>query len=203
MSDIASRSLTLRERDARVIADIARLRFSPVSLVGGRGSRLIEEGGRELLDFGSSFGPAILGHGHPSMVEAVSGAVANMGGASLSAYANENAVALAEDLLRVTPGRGERRVWFGHSGSDANDTAMKVHLVCGILARRSVGVEQHQRPYRAHPLAAAPRPDVAALSGSVQRDFHIGRGAQVPRLSVRHGISAHTGCRHVHRADPR
>lgn len=126
MSDTASRGLTLRERDARVIADIARLRFSPVSLVGGRGSRLIEEGGRELLDFGSSFGPAILGHGHPAMVEAVTAAVSNMGGASLSAYANENAVALAEDLLRVTPGRGERRVWFGHSGSDANDTAMKV-----------------------------------------------------------------------------
>ena len=126
MSDIASRGLTLRERDARVIADIARLRFSPVSLVGGRGSRLIEEGGRELLDFGASFGPAILGHGHPAMVEAVTAAVSNMGGASLSAYANENAVALAEDLLRVTPGSGERRVWFGHSGSDANDTAMKV-----------------------------------------------------------------------------
>ena len=126
MSDTASRGLTLRERDARVIADIARLRFSPVSLVGGRGNRLIEEGGRELLDFGASFGPAILGHGHPAMVEAVTAAVSNMGGASLSAYANENAVALAEDLLRLTPGRGERRVWFGHSGSDANDTAMKV-----------------------------------------------------------------------------
>src|ERR1700723_1032899 len=126
MSDTASGRLTLREREARVIADIARLRFSPVSLVGGRGSRLIEEGGRELLDFGASFGPAILGHGHPAMVEAVTAAVSNMGGGSLSAYANENAVALAEDLLRVTPGRGERRVWFGHSGSDANDCAMRV-----------------------------------------------------------------------------
>jgi len=45
-----SRGGTLRERDARVIANIARLRFSPLSLVGGRGNRLIEEGGRELLD---------------------------------------------------------------------------------------------------------------------------------------------------------
>jgi len=26
----------------------------------------------------------------------------------------------------VTPGQGERRVWFGHSGSDANDCAMRV-----------------------------------------------------------------------------
>jgi 4-aminobutyrate aminotransferase len=118
--------LTLRERDARVIANIARLRFSPLSLVGGRGNRLIEEGGRELLDLGASFGPTILGHSHPAIIAAVNAAVSNMAGASLSAYANENAVALAEDLLRITPGQGERRVWFGHSGSDANDTAMRV-----------------------------------------------------------------------------
>jgi len=31
----SSRGASLRERDARVIANIARLRFSPLSLVGG------------------------------------------------------------------------------------------------------------------------------------------------------------------------
>src|SRR5580704_15649710 len=126
MNNSASQAMTLRERDAKVIADIARLRFSPVGLVGGHGNRLIEEGGRQLLDFGASFGPAILGHSHPAIIEAVTAAVSRMAGASLSAYPNENAVALAEDLLRITPGKGERRVWFGHSGSDANDTAMRV-----------------------------------------------------------------------------
>jgi 4-aminobutyrate aminotransferase len=117
---------SLRERDARVIANIARLRFSPLSLVGGRGNRLIEEGGRELLDLSASFGAASLGYSHPAIREAVSAACAGMAGASLLSYPNENAVALAEDLLRLTPGREERRVWFGHSGSDANDCAMRV-----------------------------------------------------------------------------
>ena len=116
----------LQERDARVIANIGRLRFSPLSLVGGRGNRLIEEGGRQLLDLSASFGPAILGYSHPAITEAVTKACANMAGASLLAFPNDNAVALAEDLLRLTPGRGERRVWFGHSGSDANDCAMRV-----------------------------------------------------------------------------
>src|SRR5271169_3912901 len=119
-------SVSLRERDAAVIANIGRLRFSPLSLVGGRGNRLIEEGGRELLDLSASFGPAILGYSHPAITQAVTRACASMAGASLLAYPNENAVALAEDLLRLTPGRGERRVWFGHSGSDANDCAMRV-----------------------------------------------------------------------------
>ena len=117
---------SLRDRDARVIANIGRLRFSPLSLVGGRGNRLIEEGGRELLDLSASFGPAILGYSHPAITAAISAASASMAGASLLAFPNENAVALAEELLRLTPGSGERRVWFGHSGSDANDCVMRV-----------------------------------------------------------------------------
>ena len=119
-------NLSLRERDARTIAEIGRLRFSPLSLVGGKGNRLIEEGGRSLLDLSGSAGPAILGYGHPAIVEAVESAVRNMAGASLLLYPNEPAVSLAERLLAVTPGEGERRVWFGHSGSDANDCAVRV-----------------------------------------------------------------------------
>jgi 4-aminobutyrate aminotransferase len=117
---------SLCERDARVIAGISRLRFSPLSVIGGCGNRLIEEGGRRLLDLSASFGPAILGYSHPAITQAVTQACASMAGACLPALPNENAVALAEDLLRLTPGRGERRVWFGHSGSDANDCVMRV-----------------------------------------------------------------------------
>lgn len=118
--------LSLRERDARVIAAIGRLRFSPFSLIGGKGNRLIEEGGRSILDLSGSAGPAALGYGHPAIVEAVEKSVRDMAGASLLLYPNEPAVSLAEDLLRITPGNGERRVWFGHSGSDANDCAVRV-----------------------------------------------------------------------------
>jgi len=118
-------ALSLIERDAKVIAHIGRLRFSPVGVIGGRGSRLIEEGGRELLDLSSSWGAASLGYAHPAVTDAVTAACANMAGASLLSFPNENAVALAEDLLRLTPGGAPRRVWFGHSGSDANDCALR------------------------------------------------------------------------------
>src|SRR5271155_2250966 len=117
---------SLRERDARVIANIGKLRFSPLSLVGGHGCRLIEEGGRQLLDLSASFGPACLGNGHPAIARAVMAACQNMAGASLLAFPNENAVALAGELPRITPGREPQRAWFGHSGSDANDCALRV-----------------------------------------------------------------------------
>ena len=119
-------NLGLRQRDAAAIAQIGKLRFSPLSLVGGRGNRLIEEGGRALLDLSGSAGPAILGYSHPRIAQAVERAVRDMPGASLLLYPNAPAVTLAERLLAITPGAGERRVWFGHSGSDANDCALRV-----------------------------------------------------------------------------
>ena len=98
LSTSAGLAQSLRERDARVIANIGRLRFSPLSLVGGHGCRLIEEGGRQLLDLSASFGPASLGNGHAAITRAVTAACENMAGASLLAFPNENAVALAEEL---------------------------------------------------------------------------------------------------------
>src|SRR5271155_5845825 len=115
----------LLARDAGAIAGIGRLRFSPLCVIGGHGSRLTEAGGRTLLDLSASWGAASLGYGHAGLTEAVTRACADMAGAGLLSLPNENAVALAEELLQLTPGRGERRVWFGHSGSDANDCALR------------------------------------------------------------------------------
>lgn len=116
----------LLARDARAIAKVGKLRFCPVTVARGEGSYLIDEGGRRLLDLSASCGPAIAGYGHPQISDAVARATREMAGASLLAYPNEEAVALAEELLRITPGGGDRRVWFGHSGSDANDCAVRV-----------------------------------------------------------------------------
>ena len=116
----------LMTRDGRTIADIERLRFFPATAVGGAGSYVIEEGGRRVLDFSGSWGAASLGYSHPAVVEAVSAAVGDMGAICLGSCAVEPAVGLAEDLLARLPGGGERRVWFGHSGSDANDTVVRL-----------------------------------------------------------------------------
>jgi 4-aminobutyrate aminotransferase len=115
----------LAERDARCVAGIEKLRFFPLSVKGGRGSYLIDEDGREVLDLSASWGAASLGYGHPAIHEAVARAAKDMASASILSSINEPAVRLAELLLELTPGHGERRVWLGHSGSDANETAVR------------------------------------------------------------------------------
>ena len=108
----------------------------PVSAVGGAGSRIVEEGGRRVLDFAASWGAASLGYSHPAVIEAVTAAVGDMASASLASYAVAPAVGLAEDLLARFPDDRERRVWFGHAGSDANDAV--VRLLEAATPRRGI-----------------------------------------------------------------
>ncbi len=116
---------SLYERDARALSKLQKLRFFPLAVVGGQGCRLTGDDGRSLLDLSASWGAAGLGHGHPALREGVAQALANQAGASTLSAANEPAVALAERLLALVPGEGERRVWLGHSGSDANEAVAR------------------------------------------------------------------------------
>ncbi|MCP5076360.1 MAG: aspartate aminotransferase family protein [Rhodobacteraceae bacterium] len=113
---------SLYERDGLALSKLQKLRFFPLALTGGHGSYVVDETGRDLLDLSASWGAASLGHSHPALIDAVSAALANQAGASVLSSTNEAAVRLAERLLDLTPGTGDRKVWLGHSGSDANET---------------------------------------------------------------------------------
>ncbi|WP_337183735.1 aspartate aminotransferase family protein [Shinella sp.] len=116
----------LYARESRSVSKMAHLRFFPQAVVGGSGAYLTGDDGRRLLDFSASWGAASLGHAHNAVRDAVNRALRDQAGASYLSSANEPCVLLAEKLLSLVPARARGRVWFGHSGSDANETVARV-----------------------------------------------------------------------------
>ena len=112
-------------RDGQYVAGLQKLRFFPLALNGGHGAYVVDEAGRDLLDLSAAWGAASLGYGHPAIVEAVSVAVRNPAGASILSATHLGAVDLAQQILATLPELTDHKVWFGHSGSDANETAFR------------------------------------------------------------------------------
>ena len=116
----------LYARESRSVSTMAHLRFFPQAVVGGSGAYLTGDDGRQLLDFAASWGAASLGHSHRAVRAAVDRALSDQAGASYLSTANEPCMLLAEKLLSLVPERARGRVWFGHSGSDANETVARM-----------------------------------------------------------------------------
>ena len=106
------------------------------------------------------------------------------GSGGLSAV-HPDSVGLAEDLLALVPGSGERRVYLGHSGSDANDVALRAcryatgrrtivafehsyHGGVGVAMGVSASTSMRARPIRLRVPAISPfrpvRGDVGLMS---------------------------------------
>lgn len=93
----------------------------PIFARRSEGPYLFTEDGRRLIDFCLSFGPLILGHAHPAVVEAIAQAAAR--GTSY-AVTTEAEIELAERLKRAIPSM--ERVRMVSSGTEAVMTAIRV-----------------------------------------------------------------------------
>jgi glutamate-1-semialdehyde 2,1-aminomutase len=93
---------------------------TPRFIERGAGAYLFDADGREYIDMVCSWGPMILGHTHPAVVEAVAGALAK--GTSFGA-ATAGEVALAEEIVARAP---VERVRLVNSGTEATMTALRL-----------------------------------------------------------------------------
>jgi 4-aminobutyrate aminotransferase-like enzyme len=106
----------------------------PLVVDHAAGATLVDPDGNMFIDLAGSFAAATLGHGHPDVTAAIAaqaGRAAHVSSASIS----EQRVGFEEDLVAIAPS-GLDRVLLGISGSDANDTALK--LARTLTGRREV-----------------------------------------------------------------
>jgi glutamate-1-semialdehyde 2,1-aminomutase len=101
---------------------------SPITIARGRGACLTDVDGNDYLDFIGSWGPMILGHAHPAVLEAVIAATRD--GSSFGAP-SEPETELAELVVEAIP--SVEMVRFVSSGTEASMSA--VRLARGFTGR--------------------------------------------------------------------
>jgi acetylornithine/N-succinyldiaminopimelate aminotransferase len=94
-------------------------------LVRGEGCYVWDADGKKYLDFLAGIAVNSLGHAHPVLVDAVSRQVATL--AHISNYfASPSQIELAERLRRLSGAGDTGRVYFGNSGAEAIEAAIKL-----------------------------------------------------------------------------
>ena len=111
---------TLTQRDNEFVANTYR-RF-PVEVTHGKGSLLWDTDGKRYIDMGSGIGVTAFGIADDAWQAAVTAQLSQVQHTS-NLYYTEPCAALAERLCRRT---GMSRVFFGNSGAEANECAIKV-----------------------------------------------------------------------------
>lgn len=94
---------------------------TPAFLVRAKGAHVTDAEGRDLVDLVASWGPAILGHAHPEVVEAVQDAAAH--GLSFGASTPAEALLAEEVERRVGP---VERLRLVSTGTEATMTAIRL-----------------------------------------------------------------------------
>ena len=99
----------------------------PVAFTHGRGARLFDEQGREYLDALAGIAVNGLGHAHPKLVAALTEQVGRLIHTS-NIYRVREQEQLADRLCALS---GLQEVFFGNSGSEANEGALKLVRLYG------------------------------------------------------------------------
>ena len=94
----------------------------PVEIVSGKGSRLVDVGGKSYVDMGSGIGVTAFGFGDEAWTAAVTQQLGKVQHTS-NLYYTEPCAKLAKVLCEKT---GMKKVFFGNSGAEANECAIKV-----------------------------------------------------------------------------
>src|SRR4030067_3630578 len=112
-------------KDQRFVSQ-SYTRVYPLVVKKARGMWVEDEDGNRFLDFTSGIAVCNTGHCHPRVVKAIhrqAGQLIHMSGSDFY-YSLQSS--LAANISEITPGPREKRVFFGNSGAEAIEAALKL-----------------------------------------------------------------------------
>src|SRR5262249_34315372 len=113
------------ERDAKSLSP-SYTRSYPLVADRGEGAIVVDVDGNRFLDCNAGIAVVATGHCHPRVVRAIQDQAARLIHMSGTDFYYSNMVELAEKLAALAPGGPPRRVYFGNSGTEAVEAALKL-----------------------------------------------------------------------------
>ncbi len=101
-------------------------RYYPLVVEKAKGLWVHDVDGNIFLDFTAGIAVCATGHCHPRVVKAVKEQADRLLHMSGTDFYYRAQIALAKKLSNLTPGKGEKKVYFGNSGAEAVEAAFKL-----------------------------------------------------------------------------
>ncbi len=101
-------------------------RSYPLVAKRGRGMRIEDVDGNEFLDFAAGIAVTSTGHCHPEVVAAIQKQATELIHISGTDFYYESMMQLAERLSAIAPMPGPHKFYYGNSGSEAVECALKI-----------------------------------------------------------------------------
>lgn len=113
------------ERDSKTVSP-SYTRDYPLVIARGEGAAVEDVDGNTFLDCTAGIAVTATGHSHPDVVQAIVDQSRKFLHMSGTDFYYELQVRLAEELSASAPMRGPHRSFFGNSGTEANEAALKL-----------------------------------------------------------------------------
>ncbi|MCW4013344.1 MAG: acetyl ornithine aminotransferase family protein [Candidatus Bathyarchaeota archaeon] len=113
------------ERDAAVISPSFG-RAYPLVVESAEGNIVKDVDGNEFIDMNAGLAVCSVGHGHPKLKKAIKDQVDKFIHYSYTDFFYDDYVDLGEELSKIMPIEGDKKIFYGNSGAEAIEAAMKV-----------------------------------------------------------------------------